>query len=152
MGYLSVQRWVASHYKVGDGEFEDAVEESSGHREIIRAHQMEVLTSTAAEYRKQFAHIPTSQEECDLLKRKQRKTDKDKILINLFQIKKVLPRLDLEELDDSKLLNLTKHWAVFLFAHEFRNSEMEDPIGFCTEEFHKVGHPNANNMHLQFRR
>ena len=77
---------------------------------------------------------------------------KEKMRINLFQIQKVLPDLDLMRLEDDKLLALISNWSAFLFDHEFRCSQSEDPIKYCKEEFHKVGYVNANNLHCQFRR
>ena len=152
MGYLTVQRWTASQYKVEDGECEDAEDQRIVNKGIIKAHQMETVTNTAKQYKEQIAHIPVNQEEYALLKNKKRKSPKVKMRLNLFQIKQVLPNVNLLEMEDSKLLNLIKHWSAFLFEKEFRDSEMEDPIEYCVEQFHRVGHPNDINLHQQFKR
>ena len=152
MGYLSVQRWTASRYEVEEGELEYTEDQRAVNKEIIRAHKMETTINTAAEYRKQFSNIPANREEYELLRNKKRKTEKVKMRMNLFQIKQVLPDEDLEKMNDEKLIALTKYWSAFLFAKEFRESEMTDPIEYCKEQFHRVGHVNANNLHQQFRR
>ena len=138
MGYLSNQRWVLAKYEFGEFELEDADEQESFNKEILRAFKMEHIAVTAELYRQELENTPISWQECEMLKKKNRKSNKEKMRINLFQIQKVLPELDLMKLKDEKLLDLVSNWSAFLFDHEFRISQTEDPIKYCKEEFHKI--------------